>query len=48
MFGYVIANKDIMTEAQEARYRACYCGFWPRPCGAGHGSLSRLTPHLQT
>ena len=42
MFGYVIANKDIMTEAQEARYRACYCGL----CHAlrrRHGSLSRLT-----
>lgn len=41
MFGYVIANKDIMTEAQEARYRACYCGL----CHAlrrRHGSLSRL------
>lgn len=34
MFGYVIANKDIMTEAQEARYRACYCGS-ATPCGAG-------------
>ena len=42
MFGYVIANKDIMTEEQEARYRACYCGL----CHAlhkRHGSLSRLT-----
>ncbi len=42
MFGYVIANKDIMTEEQEARYRACYCGL----CHAlqrRHGSLARLT-----
>lgn len=42
MFGYVIANKDIMTEEQEARYRACYCGL----CHAlhrRHGSLSRVT-----
>lgn len=42
MFGYIIANKDIMTEEQEARYRECYCGL----CHAlrrRHGTISRLT-----
>ena len=42
MFGYVIANKDIMTEEQEARYRACYCGLC-RALQRRHGSLARLT-----
>lgn len=42
MFGYIIANKDIMTEEQEARYRECYCGL----CHAlqrRHGTIARLT-----
>ena len=42
MFGYVIANKEIMTQEQELRYKACYCGL----CHAlkkRHGSLSRVT-----
>ena len=27
MFGYVIANREIMTEEQIERYRAYYCGL---------------------
>lgn len=42
MFGYVIANKEIMTEEQIARYRACYCGLC-RALKSRCGSLSRVT-----
>ena len=42
MFGYVIANKDILTEEQRARYRGCYCGLC-RALRERTGSLSRLT-----
>lgn len=42
MFGYVIANRDIMTQEQEDRYRAFYCGLC-RALRLRHGTLSRLT-----
>ena len=42
MFGYVVANKDIMTEEQLRRYRGCYCGLC-RQLKERCGSLSRLT-----
>ncbi|MEG1790377.1 MAG: DUF5685 family protein [Oscillospiraceae bacterium] len=42
MFGYVVANKDIMTEDQLKRYRACYCGLC-RALKSRCGSVSRLT-----
>lgn len=42
MFGYVIANKEIMTEDQLKRYKACYCGLC-RALRTRRGSLSRLT-----
>ena len=42
MFGYVIANKEIMTEDQLARYKACYCGLC-RALKSRRGSLSRIT-----
>lgn len=42
MFGYVVANKDIMTEDQLRRYRGCYCGVC-RQLKKRCGSLSRLT-----
>ncbi|MDO4572990.1 MAG: DUF5685 family protein [Clostridia bacterium] len=42
MFGYVIANRELMTPEQEARYRACYCGLC-RALRRRRGSLSRLT-----
>lgn len=42
MFGYVIADRDNMTQAQEDRYKACYCGLC-RALRKNRGSLSRLT-----
>ncbi len=42
MFGYVIANHDIMTEEQVNRYRSIYCGLC-RELRLRHGSLSRFT-----
>ncbi len=42
MFGYVIANKDILTEDQLGRYKACYCGLC-RALKVRRGQLSRLT-----
>lgn len=42
MFGYVVANKEIMTEDQLRRYRACYCGLC-RALRLRRGSVSRLT-----
>jgi len=41
MFGYVTANKDVLTPEETARYQAVYCGL----CQAlklRHGQLSRL------
>ena len=42
MFGYVIANGAALTQAQETRYRGCYCGLC-RALKERHGNLSRLT-----
>jgi hypothetical protein len=42
MFGYVIANKEIMTDDQLKRYKACYCGLC-RALKVRRGSLSRMT-----
>jgi len=42
MFGYVIANSEIFTEEDKARYKAVYCGL----CHAlkeRHGQFGRLT-----
>jgi len=42
MFGYIVANKGALTQAQLERYRGCYCGL----CWAlkeRHGTLCRLT-----
>lgn len=41
MFGYVIARKDTLSEAQQTRYRSCYCGLC-RELKERHGNLSRL------
>lgn len=41
MFGFVLANRSLLTQEQLARYRSCYCGL----CGEiGHtyGSLQRF------
>lgn len=42
MFGYVIADASQLTEAQAARYRACYCGLC-RALRRQYGLASRLT-----
>jgi len=42
MFGYVIANSEIMSEEEKARYKAVYCGLC-RALKTRHGQLGRLT-----
>ncbi len=42
MFGYVVADLSALDDAQQARYRGCYCGLC-RALGRRHGALSRLT-----
>lgn len=42
MFGYVIANTEIMTDEEKARYKAVYCGLC-RALKARHGQLGRMT-----
>lgn len=42
MFGYLVADAGLMSEAQDARYRACYCGLC-RSLKARHGQIPRLT-----
>ena len=42
MFGYLAALPGALTEEQQARYRACYCGLC-RALKMRHGELSRLT-----
>ena len=42
MFGYVVADQSGLTQAQLARYRACYCGLC-RAIERRHGQLSRLS-----
>lgn len=42
MFGYLAALPGAMSEEQQGRYRACYCGLC-RALKNRHGELSRLT-----
>lgn len=42
MFGYVFANKEILTEEELGRYKSCYCGLC-RALKKRRGSLSRMT-----
>lgn len=42
MFGYVIANTEIMTDEEKARYKAVYCGLC-RALKMRHGQLGRMT-----
>ncbi|MEG1996803.1 MAG: DUF5685 family protein, partial [Clostridiales bacterium] len=42
MFGYIVANREALTESETQRYRACYCGLC-RSLKQRHGRLSRLT-----
>ena len=42
MFGYLTASAQVLTEEEQNRYRACYCGLC-RSLKLRHGQLSRLT-----
>lgn len=42
MFGYVTINKADLSEADERRYRAFYCGLC-RALGSRHGVMGRMT-----
>ncbi|MBQ2865171.1 MAG: hypothetical protein IJE90_01460 [Clostridia bacterium] len=41
MFGYVLANKDALSEAQQARYRSLYCGLC-RQLHRTYGTAARM------
>lgn len=41
MFGYIVANRAILSEEQVRRYRAVYCGLC-RTIGERHGQAARL------
>ncbi len=41
MFGYVIARKESLSEQDQQRYRACYCGLC-RALKEHHGQFARL------
>lgn len=42
MFGYIIANPELLSDEQRQRYRECYCGLC-RAIGEECSSLSRLS-----
>ena len=42
MFGYLVANTELLDEKQQQRYKACYCGLC-RSLKERHGQLSRMT-----
>ncbi len=42
MFGFVTASRQLLSEEQKKRYRACYCGLC-HSLHERHGSLARLT-----
>lgn len=42
MFGYVVADRNQLTQVQIARYRECYCGLC-RAISQRHGQLSRFS-----
>ena len=42
MFGFIVANTDVLDEAQLARYKGAYCGLC-RALQERHGDLSRMT-----
>ena len=41
MFGYVVANRDHLTDVQRDRYQSCYCGLC-HALGERYGALQRL------
>lgn len=42
MFGYLTAKAELLSEEQQSRYKACYCGLC-RSLKERHGQLSRMT-----
>ena len=42
MFGYIVANKEELSEDEFIRYRACYCGLC-RELGKRYGQVDRIT-----
>lgn len=42
MFGYVIANADILSDEEKARYKSVYCGLC-HAIGERHGIVGKLT-----
>lgn len=42
MFGYIIANEKLLSEAQISRYKGCYCGLC-RALKQRHGFFGRMT-----
>ena len=42
MFGYVIANADILSDEEKARYKSVYCGLC-HAIGERHGMVGKLT-----
>ncbi|MCD8017873.1 MAG: DUF5685 family protein [Oscillospiraceae bacterium] len=42
MFGYIIANKDLLASEQLDRYKSCYCGLC-RALHERHGTLACMT-----
>lgn len=42
MFGYVIANADILNDEEKARYKSIYCGLC-HAIGERHGIVGKLT-----
>lgn len=42
MYGFLTTAKDLLSEEEAARYKACYCGLC-RYLKTGYGQLSRLT-----
>ena len=42
MFGFVVANTEALSEAQQTRYKGAYCGLC-RTLQKRHGDISRMT-----
>ncbi|MEG0035934.1 MAG: DUF5685 family protein [Oscillospiraceae bacterium] len=42
MFGYIVANNEILSEDEKKRYKACYCGLC-RALKQRHGQSGRVT-----
>jgi hypothetical protein len=42
MFGFIVANKEALTQQQLERYRGCYCGLC-RALSQHHGLIGKMT-----